>query len=115
MIGPFTMYNPPAVYGPVGYPVKKIDGGYYIEGYGAAFQGSCRQIAEQILFNLVYNPEQFEARKSFTGPFHVELKPNVRITLCLTPEPEPTDLDVSVVSDEITKAFEPLAKLIIFS
>jgi hypothetical protein len=105
----------PGIYGPVSYPVKKIEGGYYINGYGAELRGTCRQIAQQILLKLVNEPERFEDRKNYVGPFYIELKPKVRVILCMDAVTDPSDLDLVIVSDEITKEFESLVKLIPFS
>lgn len=107
--------SPPAVYGPVKYPVKKLaDGTYFIEGYGSKFEGTPREIAKQILLNIIYHPEP-GPRQGYTGPFATNLKPEPYVYFCLIADPDPKELDVKALSQEITKEFKSLAKLITFS
>lgn len=104
----------PGVYGPLSYPVKKIENGYYIKGYGAEFRGSPRDIAKQIILNITKKPEP-GVRKNYTGPFYVQIKPEPRCSFCMNPKPDPQDLDVRTVSEEITIELQSLIKLIPFS
>lgn len=106
----------PAVYGPITYPVKKIGDEYYIKGYSNfEFKGSFRDIAKQILLQLINNPEPIP-RKNYAGPFHVDIKQPVYICcLCMDAKPDPPDLDIKAISRGISEEFRSLIKLLPFS
>ncbi len=101
-IGPF--FNQlPGVYGPIGYPVRKTENGYYTKGYSSdEFTGSVEDIANKILYKLVYAPESGQ-RKHYVGPFAISFLPTVRCGFVMNANPDPPELDCWELSEEISK------------
>jgi hypothetical protein len=110
----------PGIYGPIKYPVKKTEDGYYIRGYSSTeFIGSFRDIAKQIVMDMTLKPEtgarQGTKEYAYVGPFVIYFKPELRCHFVMDADPEPEDLDLQEVSKGITEELKSLVKLIPFS
>jgi len=110
---PFHFNEIPGIYGPFDYPIKKIGNGYCIEYNVKKFEGSIREIAEQVFMQFLKLSEH-NPHNNCVSPFIINLEPEIKIYLVMHAIPDPPELDVSIICKEITEAFKSLLKLTTF-